>query len=160
MIATASINFVLYGMWYWWDTPRTWGPRFQLTTVAFLTIPLGVWLSDVNSLRNLRKLAAAILSIGFFTQLAATLIGFNLLDASFGRFWNWEQSQLWSLVLSTCALIRNGQIARLRSWWINPLGSTVPGALATVPILIVALGSALALVMILNGPASSGEQGG
>jgi hypothetical protein len=146
LLLVAAINLCVYGIWRGWDTPRTWGPRFQLLTVAVLVIPLGFWLSRHWQKWVFKVFTLAIFAASFGIQAAASWIGFIKLN-TFPNHWNWKASQLWNLALSAFKTLRTRDIESLQSWWINPLPAAVPPSSFAIPIFIVALASGIAIFL-------------
>jgi hypothetical protein len=152
VLAVAALNLMLYSKWSGWATPNTWGPRFQLLTVAILMVPFGLWLSQSwdKALRRRTILPVGFFAFGFGLQAAALLVGFPRLGAEFTEFWSWQGSQIQSVLASTIRGLKTLDVHALRSWWVNPGSGAIPGPRAALPLLLLALGSAAAVVTALR----------
>jgi hypothetical protein len=109
LLASLSLSFFLfYASLEYWDADRSYGPRYLVTILPFLLLPLVHWFAAPRRHRALTWIAALSIAVqipGIAVDFTKALPALDVTHPLLERRWNWHYA---GLVLNTRALVRFG----------------------------------------------------
>jgi hypothetical protein len=128
VLLLAAANFLFFAANRNWATAfRAWGPRFQLTTMLLLAVPLAFAIERARA-------SVASRSRALWAALFLAAVGLQAVVLAAGtpnptgrkRLWTLADSQVIRSVLEFASLLREGAWSGLELWWTGPWYRVVP----------------------------------